>query len=296
MGSGIMTLIAVLSLIGGAALLVFLKWVFAPKPRNDLDVAFAEAGFDYDKKQNIFHSRMDAWQRDYGYSSFYDDVSAPLGMIFDCEPVRFEYQGKHWLIEIWKGQYGMTTGFEIGVYTLKAGSTGPAKDALYRCADDDDMLSMAFIAKKNNRVLFKRSGVSWWLTGFMLGEFSEPEELSMDLAITFKDRDMLLLFGNKLIELGYTADEIKVLENAAVFSFYKPRSVQPKARYGLIARFSQWRSMRLCQKYRKLTGNTPNVYEAAAILKRKAPALFNRLLNMAKPIKLFKKHIPRRRK
>ena len=40
-----------------------------------------------------------------------------MGMIIDCEPVRFYYGGKKWLIELWKGQYGMTTGCEIGVYT-----------------------------------------------------------------------------------------------------------------------------------------------------------------------------------
>ncbi len=295
MGSGILILITILSLVGVGALAFFIKRVFAPEPRISLDEAFADAGFDYDKKQNIFYSRMDAWQKDYGYSSLYDEASAPMGMIFDCEPIRFEYKGKYWVIELWKGQYGITTGFEIGVYTLKAGSTAPAADALYDCAADEDMLPMTFVAKKNSRVLFKRSGVHWWLTGFMLGEFSEPEELSMDIAITFKDREMLQAFGEKLVEMGFPANEIRVLDNAAVFSFNKPRSEQPRADYALMNRFSQWRSKQLCEKYKKVTGNAPNVYEAAAVLKKKAPALFRQLLNMAKPFKLFKKRLSGRK-
>mgnify|MGYP000621142798 CR=1 FL=1 len=28
----------------------------------------------------------------------------------------FDYQGKTWLLEFWKGQYGINTGAEIGIY------------------------------------------------------------------------------------------------------------------------------------------------------------------------------------
>ena len=37
-------------------------------------------------------------------------------MIIDCEPICFMYGGKNWMIELWKGQYGLETGGEIGVY------------------------------------------------------------------------------------------------------------------------------------------------------------------------------------
>ena len=32
--------------------------------------------------------------------------------IIDCEPIYFSYGGKRWLIELWKGQYALTTGAE----------------------------------------------------------------------------------------------------------------------------------------------------------------------------------------
>ena len=38
-------------------------------------------------------------------------------MVFDALPVYFDYQKKTWLIEFWKGQYGINTGAEIGIYT-----------------------------------------------------------------------------------------------------------------------------------------------------------------------------------
>jgi hypothetical protein len=210
-------------------------------------------------------------------------------MIYDCEPIRFEYGGKRWLIELWKGQYGMTTGCEIGIYTTKEGAFKPVDEILYDCASDEDILPMAFIVKKNNRVLFKRSAVHWWLTGFILGEFSEPYELSMDIAITFKDKAMLNSFAKALVELGYIDSEIKVLENAILFSFVKPHSPQPRADAELLSRFSQWRNKHFCIKYRRITRNSRDIYEAAAILKRKAPFLYGRILDMAKPFKLFKR-------
>lgn len=73
-------------------------------------------GYAYDSHQDIFYTKIDAWQREMGYSRLYDEAAAPSSMIIDCEPIYFEYDNKRWLIEFWKGQYGMTTGFEIGVY------------------------------------------------------------------------------------------------------------------------------------------------------------------------------------
>ena len=73
-------------------------------------------GYGYDKWQDIFYSKLNGWQRDMGYCRLYDEVAAPMSMIIDCEPIYFEYDNKKWLIEFWKGQYGMTTGCEVGVY------------------------------------------------------------------------------------------------------------------------------------------------------------------------------------
>ncbi|NLV88860.1 MAG: DUF4474 domain-containing protein, partial [Tissierellia bacterium] len=41
-------------------------------------------------------------------------------------------------------------------------------------ADDENMLKMRFELFKNHVSLIKRKGKHWWLTGFKLGEFSQP--------------------------------------------------------------------------------------------------------------------------
>ena len=86
---------------------------------DELYEIIESAGYSYDPVQEIFYSNMYSWQRDMGYCRLYDEASAPLNMIIDCEPIYFEYGNKRWMIEFWKGQYGMTAGGEIGVYTTE---------------------------------------------------------------------------------------------------------------------------------------------------------------------------------
>ena len=144
------------------------------------------AGFCYWREQDIFSSQKDAWQRRFGYRSLYDRT-APLGqMVFQCEPVYFNYGHKTWLIELWKGQYGINTGAEIGVYHAGAViSPDGYKNARFQAASDEELLSMKLELWKGDRKLFEAESCHWWLTGFRMGLFSWPECLRMDVSITF---------------------------------------------------------------------------------------------------------------
>lgn len=73
-------------------------------------------GYCYNHKQDIFSTTIDAWQRDFGYTEAYNRYAPRLNMIFDCEPIYFDYQERTWLIQFWKGQYGINTGGEVGIY------------------------------------------------------------------------------------------------------------------------------------------------------------------------------------
>ena len=84
--------------------------------QQQLNQDLKDAGFAYDLKNDLFYSVMDCWQREMGYCRLYDEGSADFNMVMHCEPVCFTYNGKRWMIELWKGQYGITTGAEIGIY------------------------------------------------------------------------------------------------------------------------------------------------------------------------------------
>src|SRR5688572_22906643 len=82
------------------------------EPTSTMAKAVVAAGFRYCPKQDITYSKIDAWQRLVGFTWPYDVASAPLHMIIDCETFYFNYAGTAWLIELWKGQYGVKTGAE----------------------------------------------------------------------------------------------------------------------------------------------------------------------------------------
>lgn len=205
---------------------------------EELDDAFGVAGYDYDPKQDIFYSTLDPWQRKFGYCGLYDESLAPLGMIIDCEPICFEYGGEKWMIEFWKGQYALNTGCEIGIYkeVFNLGIPGVIDGPFYKSVENEDMMYMAFSLKKNGRELFNREDTHWWLTGFKLGEFSNPSELTMDIGIVFNETEMCYAFIDALIKAGYPDGEIAKVGNRVYFTFDKPHMEQPATR----TRITDW--------------------------------------------------------
>lgn len=220
---------------------------------NDLNRAVAPFGFQYDICQDIFYSTRDAWQREMGYGKIYDEHAIAMGMVFDCEPLYFSCNGKSYLLELWKGQYGMSTGAEIGFYVSDEAGSGHPERLFYRCASDEEMLQMRFVLRKKGRILVMREERHWWLTGFVPGEFSHKEELGMEAAITFQDCQMRDAFYEALLRAGYRKDNIR-LDGACVrFGFTKPCYAGPK-HCRLRVWWVQWKNKRNCRRYRRVTG------------------------------------------
>ena len=69
---------------------------------NDMIVPF---GFEYVREEDIFANTMNGWQRAFGYCRLYDRSAYYFNMVFDSEPIYFDYGERTWLIEFWKGQY-----------------------------------------------------------------------------------------------------------------------------------------------------------------------------------------------
>lgn len=242
-------------------------------------------GFAYDGKQDIFYSRMDSWQRKYGYGRIYDEAAAPVNMIIDCEPVYFEYDEKKWMIEFWKGQYGMTSGGEVGVYYLPKEEMGEGlllPRLVYRCVEDEDMLRVQTALWKNGKQLYYRRGYHWWLTGFVLGEFSKPRELEMDIEIVLKDMEMKDAFLHGLHEAGYQNNELSVVGNTVWIHFTKPHTRQPITRSRLFSTIKQMENKRNCRLYRKVTMDYANAYDKLLALEVRMPRLYEKLEALGK--------------
>lgn len=307
------------------------------------DDLIKESGFVYDKERDFFYSSLYPWQRRYGYTRLYDLVAPPLNMIIDSEPIRFEYNGYKWMIELWKGQYGMTTGCEIGVYstkkpvkflsTLSKEERDPAYEdeerwdrllelatpelkgelevdvkgnkktkisdyfdldelldyntTFYYCADDDDLLNMSFVARKKGDIVLAHRDKHWWLTGFKLGEFSNPSDIHMSVSITLKDSEMRDAFLQAMYNLGYKQNEVNVHNNTVQFMFDKPYSKQPYTRNFITDKMAQSKNKAFCDLYKELTRGATDMSEKFNILYEKNPALFKQATQIGKSKKLF---------
>jgi len=258
--------------------------IYSAVQLEEIREMLAGTGYEYDPRQDIFYSTIDPWQRKLGYCSLYDEAAIPLGMVFDCEPVRFKYGGKNWMIELWKGQYGITTGGEIGVYT----TTGPIIEipgifngTLYFCADDSDNLSMTYTLLKNNEVMFSRAARHWWLTGFRLGEYADPEDLTMEASITLKDAAMRDAFLNALHDMGYKDNEVRTGGNTVLILFREPHSRQPFTRTGIIGDMALQGLKNNVDIYKSITGGINSIYDIFMLIKQ-TPQLFDLVLGMGR--------------
>lgn len=247
-------------------------------------------GYAYDPHQDVFYTIIDAWQREMGYTRLYDEAAAPSFMILDCEPIYFEYDNKRWVIEFWKGQYCIATGFEIGIYyTDKPDLSNKYFNwTFYDCADDENMLKMKFTLTKNGESIIKRKEIHWWSAGFKLGEFSQPWELEANIYIKLKDMDMRNAFIQGLQRAGYRRNELLINGKIVNLIFAKPRTPQPFTRIEKFDEVIQEKNKLLCDRYNELTKDYDNVLDKIIALQEIAPDMLEKIVIMVKTKDIFK--------
>ena len=196
-----------------------------------INAALKPFGFVFDYNQDIIISQNDSWQRDFGYMDLYDLKAPFLNMVFDAEPICFEYNCKEYRIELWKGQYGITTGAEAGIYVRDKYSQMP--NSFYRAANDDELLNIAFKVTKKCK-LFSRCDKSWWLAGFDVGLFSRPKNLIMSVCISFPNEIMKKAFLKSLIKSGYSKSNVCVCDDTVCFDYCCPSNYKLNKKYKLI--------------------------------------------------------------
>ena len=209
-------------------------------------------GFSYLPEQDIVTSTQDAWQREFGYCALFDRAAVHFNMVFDCEPIYFNYQGRTWLIEFWKGQYGINTGGEIGIYHTDSVIAPEQYDkTLFHSVSDQEMPYMTMQLFFKGRLLFSLHGVHWWLTGFDVGHFCEPEDLTMKASVTFPNACMLQSFVDGLMHSGYNECALFICDLTVCFTFAVPCTRQHRP--WLAAHISQFENRLFCKLFRFIT-------------------------------------------
>lgn len=169
-------------------------------------------GFDYDMNQDLFYSSLNCWQKAFGYNNLYDTL-APLGaMIFDNRAVYFNYGGVNWMLKLWKGQYGITSGAEVGMYKQSILSS-----THYKGVSEEDFVMMDLTLYRHGELYYKREPqMHWWLSGFILGDVTVPDNLRLETNVTFKDAEMAGAFLLALSMGEDTQDVLYTVEGSTV--------------------------------------------------------------------------------
>lgn len=148
-------------------------------------------GYYLNLSDGVVYTGIDVWQRQMGFNIFYDIFCylTPMFFHYTTQRIKFDYEGREWMFQIWKGRYAIANGGEVGIYTRDAGSKGTA----YNCGSDEDMLVMSMDVYHGDELLFSRPAqLHWWVTGFQISDTAYlPHSLTLVSTITMRDQAML---------------------------------------------------------------------------------------------------------
>lgn len=161
----------------------------------------------------------DAWQYNFGFGKIYDIASPYLLLEYDYIRVFFAYEGKDWMLQMWKGQYGLVFyGGEIGIYTREHDEKGVNEWTFFNCPAEEDWLNMEMTLWHEQldgtwkREFTREYDKYWWCTGFKNGHLRQEEpadELRLTGRITLKDAEMTSLVADGLEECGLVRSNSK---------------------------------------------------------------------------------------
>lgn len=174
------------------------------------------SGYNFNFKEMLVYTTVDCWMRNFGFCLFYDVAAnmMPISYSYVTRRFKFEYDGLQWMIQIWKGNYFISNGAEVGIYSREPGST---IGSFYNCASEDQELNMSMQVLIGDKVLIDRPMQRhWWISGFHLSNRRYlPSALTLKTTIEMPNEEMLEAFtasidANVMGDVSYTVDGLNV--------------------------------------------------------------------------------------
>lgn len=157
----------------------------------------------------------DCTQRKFGYNMLYDKGASLIDFSIETCRLKFNYDSKDYMLQLWKGQYISgdigTVGGEIGLYNRPQGTVSAIGH--YNCPDEDDWLYMeltVFWDEDGNGSyepqLTRKYAKHWWETGYVDGQLADRNDsspLRLLSRITFKDETQASAVEKALVSAGF---------------------------------------------------------------------------------------------
>lgn len=161
-------------------------------------------GYNFSTAEMLVYTLPNMWVRDFGFCFFYDFFSYTTPFFFyETRRIKFDYAGKEWMVQIWKGNYLVSNGAEVGIYNRDRLRFG----TYYDCVSDEEMPEMSMQLYHGDDLLFEREKQRhWWLTGFQISDILYPAEtMTVRFTMTMQNAEMLEAFC-KAIDRHYKKD------------------------------------------------------------------------------------------
>lgn len=170
------------------------------------------SGYDFNVKTYTVTTPVDVWMRNAGYTVLFDIVGNMGFINCDTARIKFEYGGKYWMFQLWKGNYAfdLLNGGEIGIYNKT-----DKNSIMYDCASDDEMLNMSLkVLHGDETVIDMERQLHWWLCGMRFGKTISPDELTLCATVEFDDLQMMNCFVEAAEEQYFDEITVSVSGNA----------------------------------------------------------------------------------
>lgn len=183
---------------------------------NKDDSGMLGIGFNFSLSDMVLYATVNCWMRDFGFCLLYDVLanSMPVVYRYNTRRFKFDYDGLQWMVQIWKGNYFVANGGEVGLYCRTPKNYG----SFYECAKDEQMLNMSMRILHGEEVLLvKPLQKHWWINGFNLsGKMYLPQSLTMEFSIEMPDKEMREAFC-KAVENHYQKDVKYTVDGDTVY-------------------------------------------------------------------------------
>ena len=238
-------------------------------------------GYYYDHCQGTFHTTLDAWQREFGYGRLFDLAAPHFNMVFDSLPVYFDYDGRTWLIEFWKGQYGINIGAEVGIYKSDRilNKSEYAKE-FFQAVEDHELFPICMNLYYGEEILACICKHHWWLTAFKMGRIANPKGLSLDVSLTFPDCEMLNAFIDALAQNPLGPENIRGNGLNISFLFDSCSSCKENFFRKLYSAWVQIKNFSFCCLFTWVTKPFTNSMDRILYLYEYAPFAFHKLISI----------------
>lgn len=208
-------------------------------------------------------------------------------MVFDYETIYFSYNNRTWLIELWKGQYGICSGCEVGVYYNETIiSPENYSNTHFNAVAPEDMpyiyLKLSDHKHQGDSTLGFAKGHHWWLTLFKLPHYALPRQLQVDISLRFHNYEMLSSFLRSFVNtLPHTPYQVRGLTIS--FPFYSSLR-QYRWTQRILRRLALSSCQFLCNAFRFLTRPFTNGGDKVIYLYNYLPFTIRFLFHVPKSI------------